>query len=124
MKKNKSKKPKYPYLPLSKIKKYEKLAEERNLSLVSRGKKKSTKSDKGFLEVYKVAKGSSRKLAFIPAKKSNPAGNDYDSLREKFLNARLGQMKKAKTKLFKDGVPTNQHLVLIMNGYSPASSKI
>jgi len=117
--KNKKKKRKYEYLPLKVIKKYEKLADEQNVSEVSRGKKKSNKSDHGFLEMYKKYK-KPNKLSFVPAKCSSPESNDYDSLREKFLNARLGQMKKSKTKLYdNEGNPTKQHLVLIMNAYSP-----
>lgn len=117
--KNKKKKRKYEYLPLKIIKKYEKLADELNVSEVSRGKKKSSKSDYGLLEIYKKYKKPD-KLSFIPAKCSNPESNDYDSLREKFLNARLGQIRKSNTKLYdKEGNPTKQHLVLIMNAYSP-----
>lgn len=117
--KNKNKKRKYEYLPLKVIKKYEKLADKYGVSEVSRGKKKSNKSDCGFLEMYKKYK-KPNKLSFIPAKSSSPSSNDYDSLREKFLNARLGQIKKSKTKLYDQNKnPTKQHLVLIMNAYSP-----
>lgn len=113
--KNSKVKVKYPYLPLSVIKKYEKLANDLNVSRVSRGVDTSTKSDYGFLVKYKKVK-SPNKLAFIPVKINNPKGNDYDSQREKFLNARSVQ---AKVLYTPDGNPTKAHLVLIMNAYSP-----
>jgi hypothetical protein len=113
--KNKAKNRKYEYLPLTTIKKYEKLADDLDVSRVSRGKEPSTKSDYGFLVMYKKVKAPN-KLSFIPVKKVKPAGNDYDSQREKFLNARIKQVKK----LYDiEGNPTKAHLLLIMNGYSP-----
>lgn len=115
LKKNKNYKIKYPYLKLNIIKKFEKLAEERDISRVSRGLDKAVKSDYGFLVMYKKTKNPS-KLAFIPVKKNNPSGNDYDSMREKFLNARSKQVKSLYDE---EGLPTTPHLILIMNGYSP-----
>jgi hypothetical protein len=44
---------KYPYLDIKIVRKYEKLAEIYNISHVTRGIKKSTKSDYGFLVMYK-----------------------------------------------------------------------
>lgn len=114
----------YVYLPLDMINKFESLAEEYGISRVARGLEKSTKSDQGFLVVYRKVKGQAHKLIYVPAKKSQPQKNDWNKLREKFINARLGQMKAKKTKWFYTagkykGLPTKQHLVLIMNGYSP-----
>jgi hypothetical protein len=129
LKKNKTKKRKYEYLDLDIIKKYEKLADIYNISNVSRGLEKSTRSDDGFLVTYKKVKGNKNKLSFIPIFKNKPEGLDYDSFRERFLNARLGQMKKSKDDFFyKDGkykgLPTKQHLVLIMNAYSPYKREV
>lgn len=121
LKENKNER-KYPYLDLDLIKKYEKLADIYNISRVSRGLEKSTKSDKGFLKVYKQVKGKYGKLSFMPIYKKYPEKGDYDILREKFINARLAQMKNSPlyytTGKYK-GLPTKQHLVLIMNAYSP-----
>lgn len=122
--KNKKNKRKYDYLDLDLIKKYEKLADIYNISKVSRGLEKPIKTEKGLLQVYKENKGNSNKLSFIPIFKNKPNGLDYDIYREKFLNARIGQMKKLKIKLYYDsgkfkGLPTKQHLVMIMNAYSP-----
>lgn len=124
LQKHKKDKPKYEYLDLELIKKYEKLADEYDVSRVARGLKPPTKTSRGFLEVYKKARGKKGKLPFIPTFKDNPEGQDYDSYRESFLNARLGQMKAAKTKLYYKtgkykGLPTKQHVILIMHAYSP-----
>lgn len=115
---NKNKTIKYDYLDLHIVKKYEKLANYYNISHVARGLKKAVKTDKGFLVVYK--KYNKNKLPFIPVFKKKPEGMDYDIYREKFINSRLGQMKAGGTKLYtKEGLPTKQHVILIMHAYSP-----
>ena len=74
--------------------------------------------------MYKEVKGKANKLQYIPVKLNQPDKQDYWSYRIGFLNSRLGQMKKAKTPLYYDngkyvGLPTKQHIILIMHGYSP-----
>lgn len=120
--KNENKTYKYEYLDLDIIKKFEPFAKEYDVSRVARGLDKSQKSDKGFLVMYK--KYGKSKLPFIPIFKANPKKGDYDIFREKYINARLGQMKKMKIELYyKEGkyknLPTKHHMTLIMNGYSP-----
>jgi len=111
---------KYQWLPLKIVKKYEKIAEKYKVSEVARGIKKGTKTDKGFLEMYKKVLGKQHKLQYIPVKENRPTGQDYWSYRIGFLNSRLGQMHKAKTPLYyEDGLPTKQHIILIIHGYSP-----
>jgi hypothetical protein len=115
---------KYPFLSLNTIAKYEKIANLYGVSEVARGIKKGSKTDKGFLEMYKEVKGKANKLQYIPVKLNQPDKQDYWSYRIGFLNSRLGQMKKAKTPLYYDngkyaGLPTKQHIILIMHGYSP-----
>jgi len=115
---------KYPFLSLNTIAKYEKIANLYRVSEVARGIQKGSKTDKGFLEMYKEVKGKSNKLQYIPVKLNQPNKQDYWSYRIGFLNSRLGQMKKAKTPLYYnngkyDGLPTKQHIILIMHGYSP-----
>lgn len=122
LKKNKNKSYKYEYLDLDLIKKLEPLANEYDVSRVARGLDKPDKTDKGFLVVYK--KYGKAKLPFIPIFKNKPEKGDYDIFREKYLNARLGQMKKMKIPLYYTegkykGLPTKHHMTLIMNGYSP-----
>lgn len=124
-KKNKKKEEKlYPWLPLEIIKKYEKLADIYKVGEVSRGIKSSTKTDKGFYQMYKKVKGKSHKLQYIPVKYNKPDGQDYWSYRIGFIKSRLGQMKKSNTSLYYlegkyKGLPTKQHLILILHGFSP-----
>jgi hypothetical protein len=115
---NKNKSYKYEYLTLDIIKKYEKLADKYDVSRVSRGIDKSSKSDHGFLTIYKQYGKS--KMPFIPIFKKDPTRGDYDIFREKYLKAKLGQMKKMNIQLYDtDNLPTKFHLSLIMNAYSP-----
>jgi hypothetical protein len=118
LKANKNKTYKYEYLDLDLIRKFEKLAEKYDISRVARGLDKPTKSEYGFLVIYK--KYGKGKLPFIPIFSKKPERGDYDIFREKYINARLGQMKKMKIGLYDEyGLPTKHHLTLIMNGYSP-----
>jgi hypothetical protein len=115
---------KYPWLSLEIISKYEKIANIYGVSEVARGIKKSTITDKGFLQMYKEANGKSYKLQYIPVKLNKPEKADYWSYRIRFLNSRLGQMKKSNTPLYYSegkykGLPTKQHIILIMHAYSP-----
>jgi hypothetical protein len=129
MEKNKTTKRKYDYLDIKYVKIYEKLADIYNVSRKTRGLEQPTKSDFGFLEIYKKHKGKIAKLPFTPIKSNKPDGQDYDSHRENFIKQRLGQIKKQKNKSTKDklyyssgkfkGLPTKQHVVLIMHAYTP-----
>jgi hypothetical protein len=115
---NKNKSYKYEYLDLDVIKKFEKLASEYDISRVARGLDKPTKSEYGFLVMYK--KYGKGKLPFIPIFSKKPERGDYDIFREKYINARLGQMKKMKIPLYYENcLPSKHHMTLIMNGYSP-----
>lgn len=114
----------YKFLPLKQIIKYEKIAEIYKVSEVARGLKKGNKTDKGFLQMYKEVDGKSHKLQYIPVKMNRPEGQDYWSYRIGFINSRLGQIKKAKTPLYYTegkykGLPTKQHIILLLHGYSP-----
>lgn len=125
-KKKKDLEPIYDFLPLSIINKYEKIAEEYGVSEVARGIKPSKKTDEGFLQVYKRVKNP-YKLQYILTKKNpkdNYQGQDYYSFRNTFIKSRLGQIKAANTPLFYTsgkykGLPTKQHIILIMYAYSP-----
>jgi len=118
----------YPFLPLDIVKSYEKLAQKYKISEVARGIKKSTKTDMGWLKMLSRV-SHPNKLQFIPIKQSNPKGEDYWSYRINFIKARLGQMKATNTPLvytegkYKD-LPTKQHLILIMHGFSPLGNKL
>ena len=115
---------KYPWLTLKTISKYEKIAELYGVSQVARGLKKGTRTDEEFLKMYKKVGGKAYKLQYIPVKKNRPEGNDYFSYRINFINSRMGQIKQAKTPLYYTegkfkGLPTKQHIILIMHAYSP-----
>jgi hypothetical protein len=114
----------YKFLSLEQIAKYEKLAQIYKVSKVARGIEKGTKTDKGFLQMYKEIKGKPNKLQYIPVKSGKPEGQDYWSYRIGFINSRLGQMKKSSDPLYYingkfAGLPTKQHLILILHAYSP-----
>jgi hypothetical protein len=120
---------KYPWLPLSKVLEYEKLAEEYGVSQVARGIKPSSISDKGFLQMYKIVGGKKHKLQYIPVKLNKPDGMDYWSYRINFIKSRVGQIAYANTPLFYNqgkykGKPTKQHVILIMHGFSPKPNDI
>lgn len=115
---------KYPWIKLEIIRKFENLANEYNIGLVARGIKKSSKTDNGFLWMLKNVKDKAYKLQYIPVKASNPSGMDYWSYRISFIKARLGQMKNTNEYLYYTkgkykGLPTKQHLLLILHAYSP-----
>ncbi len=115
---------KYPWLSLKTIAKYEKIAELYGVSEVARGLKKGTRTDYGFLEMYKKVGGKANKLQYIPVRKNKSDGQDYYSYRISFLNSRMGQIKHSKTPLYYTegkfkGMPTKQHIILIMHAYSP-----
>ncbi len=118
----------YPFLPMEIINSYEKLADIYKVSEVARGIKKGTRTDQGFLKILKSV-SHPNKLQYIPVKIKNPQGQDYWSYRISFINSRLGQMKKAKTPLFYTegkyaGLPTKQHVILILHGYSPLGKSL
>ena len=113
----------YPWLSVKKINEFVELASEYNVGEVSRGIKPSTKTDKGFYQMYKEV-GNPYKLQYIPIKKNKPDGQDYWSYRISFIKSRLGQMKKTNDLLYYSkgkykGLPTKQHIILILHGFSP-----
>lgn len=113
-----------PYLPLSLINTYEKLAEYYNISRKARGLEKPTTSDKGFLVVYREYKGDGSKMKGLPCRKDKPDGVDWERKREIEVKGKYGQMKRMKIPLYhKEGdlkdLPTKMHVNMIMWAYSP-----
>ena len=102
------------YLPLSIIKKYEKLADIYNVARVCRGLDKSTKTNKGFLVVYKSVKNPEKLKDMLATKNTS-----WDVYRHNAIKAKLAQMRKNKIPLYIDGKPSKMHTILIMWGYSP-----
>lgn len=114
----------YPWLSIEIIERFKKLANEHKVSKVSGKLKKSSKTDNEFFQMYKLVKGKAYKLQYIPVKNNKPDGQDYWSYRISFIKSRLAQIKKLNTPLYYKegkykGLPTKQHLVLILHGYSP-----
>ncbi len=69
--------------------------------------------------MYKEVGGKANKLQYIPVRKNKSDGQDYCSYRISFLNSRMGQIKYGKTPLYYTegkfkGIPTKQHIILIM----------
>ena len=60
---------KLPYLPLSLVNSYEKLADYYNVSRKARGLEKPGTSDEGFLVVYRKVKGDKNIMKTIPCRK-------------------------------------------------------
>jgi hypothetical protein len=77
--------------------------------------------------MYKKVGGKVNKLQYIPVNNrryNRPEGNDYFSYRINFINSRMGQIKHAKSPLYYTegkfkGLPTKQHIILIMHAFSP-----
>jgi hypothetical protein len=94
---------------------------------VARGLKKGTRTDEGFLKMYKKVGEKANKLQYIPVNNrryNKPENQDYWSYRISFLNSRMGQIKHGKTPLYYTegkfkGMPTKQHIIVILHGYSP-----
>ena len=108
------------YLKVDVINKMEALAEHYNISRKARGLEKSTKSDKGFLEVYREVKGNLKALRTYPIKKSKKNGQTWDRHRNDFCNRRYNMIKSHNHKLYdNNGLPTKMHTNMIMWGCTP-----
>ena len=118
-----------PYLPLSLINSYEKLANYYNVSLKARGIIKPTTSDEGFLVVFRKVKGNGNLMKNIPCKKDKKNGVNWNRKRTVEILGKLGQAKSMKLDFFNKkgllkGLPTIIHINMIMWGYSPYPSKL
>jgi hypothetical protein len=120
---------KLPYLPLSLVNSYEKLAEYYNVSRKARGLEKPSTSDEGFLVVYRKVKGNEKLLKTMPCRKDKKNGVQWDRKREVEILGKLGQAKSMKLDFFHKsgplkGLPTIIHTNMIMWAYSPYPSKL
>lgn len=120
---------KLPYLPLSLVNSYEKLADYYNVSLKARGLEKPTTSDESFLVVYRRVKGNGNLMKNILCKKDKKDGIHWDRKREIEVLGKLGQAKSMKLDFFHKsgllkGLPTKIHINMIMWAYSPYKSKL
>ena len=117
------------YLSLDVVNELEVLAEYYDISRKARGLDTSTKSDNGFLQVYREVKGNEKMLRTIPIKASNPEGITWDKYRNQYLTRRKTMLKNAGYGLYHTsgelkGMPTKLHVNMIMWGYSPDKKKI
>jgi hypothetical protein len=120
---------KLPYLPLSLVNSYEKLADYYNISRKARGLEKPSTSDEGFLVVYRKVKGNEKLLKTMPCRKDKKNGVNWDRKREVEILGKLGQAKSMKLDFFHKsgtlkGLPTIIHTNMIMWAYSPYLNKL
>ena len=118
-----------PYLPLSLVNSYEKLADYYNVSRKARGLEKPTTSNEGFLVVYRKIKGNGSLMKNIPCKKTKVNGVNWDRKRAIEVYGKLGQSQRMKLDLFHKsgdlkGLPTKIHINMIMWAYSPYPTKL
>ena len=118
-----------PYLSLDVVNELEALAEYYDISRKARSFDTSTKSDKGFLQVYRQVGGNEKMLRTIPIKASNPDRITWDKYRNQYLTRRKTMLKNAGYGLYYTsgelkGMPTKLHVNMIMWGYSPDKKKI
>jgi hypothetical protein len=118
-----------PYLPLSLVNSYEKLANYYNVSLKARGLEKPTTSNEGFLVVYRKIKGNSNLMKNIPCRKNKVHGVNWDRKRAIEVYGKLGQLKRMKLDFFHKsgilkGLPTKIHINMIIWAYSPYPTKL
>lgn len=102
-KNKKTKEPKYKFLSLETVMKYEKLAKEYGIKTL-------------FIDIYK--KNKPYKLQYIPYKN----GQDYYSYRNSLIKSKLEKISNSNlfyTKGKYKGLPTKQHLILIVHAFSP-----
>ena len=111
----------YKLIPLKIVKLFEPLANYYDISRKSRGLDKPTKSDKGFLQLYKELNGKWDKMKSLPVKKSNPDGEKWDHHRDDYCKRRMSMISRAKNyNLYDDdGLPTIMHLNMLMWASSP-----
>jgi hypothetical protein len=120
---------KLPYLPLSLVNSYEKLADYYNVSRKARGLERPTTSDEGFLVVYRKVKGKEDLIKNIPCRKDKKNGVNWNRKREIEILGKLGQAKSMKLDFFHKsgplkGLPTVIHVNMIMWAYSPYPTKL
>ena len=102
----------YKFLTLKQIEKYEKIAEIYKIRGIN------------FLQMYKEVDGKSNKLQYILIKPDKPDGQDYWSYRIEFIKSKLSKIKQQNIPLYYftgkyKNLPTKQHIILILHGYSP-----
>ena len=117
----------WSYLPLKLVNALEPLAEYYNVSHKARGLQKPTKSDKGFLQVYREAGGVPSKFEKMPVRAVKPDGENWQHHRVDFCNRRYAMIKgKPGYGLYdeKTGLPSVMHVNMLMWACSPDAAGI
>jgi hypothetical protein len=116
----------WPYLPLNIVNQLEKLAEHYNISHKSRGLQKPTKSDEGFLTVYRKYKGNTKAFEQLPVRANKPDGENWQHHRADFCNRRYAMIKSKKNYGLYDanGLPTVMHTNMLMWACSPDAKQL
>ena len=103
----------WSYLPLKLVNALEPVAEYYNVSHKARGLQKPTKSDKGFLQVYREAGGVPSKFEKLPVRTAKQDGENWQHHRADFCNRRYAMIKgKPGYGLYdeKTGLPSVMHV--------------
>jgi hypothetical protein len=117
---------KWPYLSLKTVNKLETLADYYNISHKARGLQKPTKSDEGFLKVYRKYKGRTEDFEQLPVRANKPDGEKWQHHREDFCNRRYAMIDSKKNYGLYDvnGLPTVMHTNMLMWACSPDAKNI
>jgi hypothetical protein len=120
---------KWEYIPLKIVNALEPLAEYYNVSHKARGLQKPTKSDKGFLTVYREAKGNPSKFESMPVRQNKPDGEKWAHHREDFCNRRYAMIKGKLSPGYglydsTTGLPSVMHVNMLMWACSPDAANI
>jgi hypothetical protein len=100
----------FEYMPLFKILEFEKMMEEKNVSLVSR--------KKGFLKRLKFVKGRYDLMGYVNKKKNC---EKWMQRRENFIKRNLARVEKTDEKLYDiENMPTRRTLSLYAWGFDPS----
>ncbi|XP_025829025.1 uncharacterized protein LOC112904055 [Agrilus planipennis] len=100
------------YLPLGTIESLDLLKEKYNVE---------DKKAEAFLEAYKSVGGDYKHLRTVASEENEPT---WDIVRNKKLKSLLTKMKEEKSDLWKDDLPTKEHLELILWAYSPDANRL
>ncbi|KAJ8873632.1 hypothetical protein PR048_024454 [Dryococelus australis] len=112
----------FTYLPLEVVEGYDKLAERYGI----KGPENGTPS---FLQVYKAAEGDLKKLRVLKVDKDDESSVTWDVNRNRNLKSvseriRLDHLPLYETDQEYRGLPSKEHVEMIMWGYSPELTKV
>ncbi|XP_063231687.1 uncharacterized protein LOC134536084 [Bacillus rossius redtenbacheri] len=112
----------FPYLPLDVVEGYDKLAERYGIKQPENG-------TPSFLQVYRSAEGDLKKLRVLKVDKDDDASVTWDVHRNRNLKhvserIRAEHLPLYETDLQYRGLPSREHVEMVMWGYSPEPTKV